>query len=142
MIDIGTGTGLPLKKFMETSTADRVLAIDINTSYVKTATERFKDDKRVEVRYMNFMDVDSDFKEKFDVIYFGFSFMLMPDKPLALKKAAQLLKPNGKIFLFLTLYNKKNSVVEFFKPKMRYITSIDFGETMYASEVYFILLDA
>ena len=135
MIDIGTGTGLPLKEFLKTSVADRVLAIDINESYIKTASKRFEDDKRVEVRLMNFMEVDKDFKEKFDVVYFGFSFMLMPDKPLALKKAAQLLKPNGKIFLFLTLYEKQNKIVEFFKPKMKYLTSVDFGPTMYNHEV-------
>ena len=135
MIDIGTGTGLPLKEFLKTSTAERVLAIDINESYVKTSTKRFADDKRVEVKYLNFMDVDQDFEEKFDVVYFGFSFMLMPDKPLALKKAAMLLKPGGRIFLFLTLYETKNSIVEFIKPKMKFLTSVDFGTTIYNHDV-------
>ena len=142
MLDIGTGTGLPLKEFMKISSASRVLAIDIDESYVKTATWRFIDDDRVEVQYMNFMDVDSGFQERFDVVYFGFSFMLMPDKPEALRKAAKLIKPNGKILLFLTLYDQPNKIVEFIKPKMKYFTSIDFGEAMYKTDMPKIFKDS
>lgn len=34
MVDIGTGTGKPLKSFMKTSKANRVAAIDINEAYI------------------------------------------------------------------------------------------------------------
>lgn len=135
MMDIGTGTGLPLKEFLKTSQAKRVLAIDIDESYVAKATERFKDDARVEVRYMNFMDAKGDFTEKFDVVFFGFSFMLMPDKILALQQATKLLSPNGRLFLILTLYDKKSGITEFLKPKIKYLTSIDFGESMYKADM-------
>ena len=135
LLDIGTGTGLPLKEFMKVSTASRVLAIDINQSYVKTAKKRFENDERVEVKYMNFMELEGIFEEKFDVVYFGFSFMLMPDKEEALRRAAKLMKPNGKILLFLTLYDKPNKFVELVKPKMKFVTSIDFGRTMYKREM-------
>lgn len=135
MMDIGTGTGLPLKEFLKSSKAKRVLAIDIDQSYVAKATERFKEDGRVEVRYMNFMDAKGDFTEKFDVVFFGFSFMLMPDKVLALQQASKLLSPNGRLLLVLTLYDKKSALTEFLKPKIKYLTSIDFGESMYKSEM-------
>lgn len=142
MIDIGTGTGLPLLEFLKGANAKRVLAIDINQSYVDRAKQRFANDKRVEVRFLDFMDADHEVTEKFDVVFFGFSFMLMPDKVKALKSAAKLLSPNGKIYLFLTLYDKPNPIGDFLKPKIKYLTSVDFGETMYVSDMPQIIKNA
>lgn len=33
--------------------------------------------------------------------------------------------------MFLTLYDKKSAIMDFIKPKMKYLTSIDFGPSMY-----------
>ena len=142
LIDIGTGTGLPLQHFLKTAKAKRVLAIDINEAYVRRATQRFANDKRVDVRLMDFMSLDKSFTEKFDVVFFGFSFMLMPDKELALRKAANLVKDGGKIILTLTLYDKKSAITEFIKPKIKYLTSVDFGDTMYKKDIPLLLRKA
>lgn len=81
MIDIGTGTGSPLQAFMKESSANRVLAIDINPAYVKKAKSLFKNDERVDVQLVNWLEyAEGEVKEKFDVVFFGFSFMLMPNK--------------------------------------------------------------
>ena len=135
MMEVDTATGLELEVFLKTSNVKRVLGIDIDETYVAKATERFKDDARVEVRLMDFMDAKGDFTEKFDVVYFGFSIMLMPEKVLALKQAANLLAPNGRLLMILTLYDKKSPIAEFLKPKIKYLTSIDFGETMYKTDM-------
>jgi hypothetical protein len=42
---------------------------------------------------------------------------------------------NGRIFLFLTLYDKKNKLSEFLKTRIKYVTSIDFGKAMTKTEV-------
>lgn len=81
MIDIGTGTGSPLKAFMGNSSASRVKAIDINEAYVRKAERLFKDDPRVDVELLDWMKyLERPKREMFDVVFFGFSFMLMPDK--------------------------------------------------------------
>lgn len=80
MIDIGTGPGTPLKSIMNQVNFERVLAIDINDDYISHCKDLFKDDDRVEVRKVDFMEADKVIDEKFDIIFFGFSFMLMPDK--------------------------------------------------------------
>ena len=135
MIDIGTGTGLPLLEFMKVSNAKRVLAVDIDQAYVKKAQARFKDSSVVEVKLLDFLKIDSEPKEKFDVVFFGFSIMVIPDKVEALQKASKLVSDKGVILVFLTLYDKKNAFFEFVKPKIKFLTSIDFGEAICVKDV-------
>ena len=61
--------------------------------------------------------------------------MLMPDKKKALEVARKMLNPGGKIYTFLTLYHKKNKFMEFIKPKISKLTSIEFGEVLYYKQV-------
>ena len=42
---------------------------------------------------------------------------------------------NGRIFLFLTLYDKKNQLSEYLKTRIKYVTSIDFGKAMTKTQV-------
>lgn len=85
MIDIGTGTGLPLFHFMkETKKVSKVLAIDIDPAYVQRATKTFESNDKVNVKNWNWMEIERKTDEKFDFIFFGFSFMLMEDKIKAL----------------------------------------------------------
>lgn len=142
MVDVGTGTGTPLKSILSKVEFERVLAVDINKGYLEKAKENFKNNPNVEVKYQNFMTMDKDTTEKFDIIFFGFSFMLMPDRVEALKIAKKLLKPNGKIYMFLTLYHKKNPLAEWIKPRMKYLFSIEFGEVVYYNQVSSILTAA
>lgn len=136
MIDIGTGTGTPLQSILGQVNFSRVLAIDINKQYIETATQKFATTDNVEVKEQDFLRFLEDGNtEKFDVVFFGMSFMLMPDRQKALDVARKVLKPGGRVYTFLTLYHKKNSIVEFIKPKMKYFTGVDFGSVMYYSQV-------
>lgn len=138
MIDIGTGTGTPLKAIIDDVKFERVLAVDIDTGYLERAKENFKDHPNVEVKYLDFMDAKKEITEKFDIVFFGFSFMLMNDREEALKIARGMLKPGGKIYLFLTLYEKKNPIIEWIKPKMKYVFSVEYGPVVYRKQVCLI----
>lgn len=61
--------------------------------------------------------------------------MLMPNKAKALEVARRVVKPGGRIYACLTLYEKKNNFVEWIKPKIKYLTSIDFGPVIYRTQV-------
>jgi tRNA A58 N-methylase Trm61 len=63
--------------------------------------------------------------------------MLMPNKDKALEVARKILKPGGKIYAFLTLYENKNRFIEWIKPKIVKFTSIEFGPVMYRKQVSF-----
>jgi ubiquinone/menaquinone biosynthesis C-methylase UbiE len=132
MIDIGTASGTCLKKIISLGNFERVLAIDIDKEYVKSATKLFEKNPNVEVKLQDFQTyLEEGNTERFDIVFFGFSFMLMPDKAKALEVARRIVKPGGKIYAFLTLYEKKNKFIEWVKPKIVKFTSIKFGPVMY-----------
>lgn len=142
MIDVGTGTGTPLKSILDKVNFEKVLAIDINRGYLEKARENFRNNLNVEVRYQDFMTIDKDVQEKYDVVFFGFSLMLLPDREEALRIAQRMLKPNGKIYMFLTLYHKKNKIVEWIKPRLKYVFSIEFGDVVYYDQLSDIIKNA
>lgn len=136
MLDIGTASGTCLKNIVDGANFEKVLAIDIDKRYVESATKLFESYPNVEVKYQNLLTYLEDGNtQKFDIVFFGFSFMLMPDRAKALEVARKIVKPGGKIYAFLTLYEKKSKFIEWAKPKMKMITSVDFGPVMYRTQV-------
>jgi len=135
-MDIGTGPGTCLNSILDKCNFSRVLAVDINKNYVASAKKLFSAKSHVEVRLLDFETYLEDGNtEKFDIVFFGFSFMLMPNKAKALEVARKVVKPGGRIYACLTLNEKKNNFVEWIKPKIKYLTSIDFGQVMYRTQV-------
>lgn len=56
------------------------MGIDINASYIKSCKKLFANYSNVDIREMNFYNLEANFSGTvFDVIIFGSSFMLMPD---------------------------------------------------------------
>ena len=55
---------------------------------------------------MDFYNIGTELKEKFDFIFFSFSFMLMPDQINAIQVAKNCLQKDGKIGFLLTLNQK------------------------------------
>ena len=88
---------------------------------------------------MNFYDVNSILKEKFNFILFSFSFMLMPDQIKAIQVAKEALNPDGRIGFILTLNKKENKLLEKIKPIIKKLTTIDFGSVVYERQFEEIL---
>jgi hypothetical protein len=76
----------------------------------------------------------------FDFVLFSMSFMLFEDQRLVLDRIHSWLKPSGQIVFFQTLFREKRRIVELIKPKLNYLTTIDFGQITYEHE-FFNLLD-
>lgn len=141
LLDIGVGTGTALNYIIpEIPNKIQILGVDIDENYVTTCKNLFKTNRNVEIRLKNFLKMDDESnKETFDIILFSSSFMLMPDKDLALEIAKKLLKKNGKIYFILTLFERKKKIVEKFKPLLKYILTIDFGEALTETQFFEIL---
>jgi trans-aconitate methyltransferase len=88
VLDIGTATGGPLSTIVDCFQQARVLGIDYNQHYVPACRKLFQDKPNVEIRHMNFYDLEKEEPETlFDVIIFGSSFMILPDQAKALEIA-------------------------------------------------------
>jgi ubiquinone/menaquinone biosynthesis C-methylase UbiE len=113
--------------------------VDIDLDYINRANyliDYYKMGTTVKV----FHESIYDFQEKgFDAGYFSGSFMLMPDPEKALKHVISLLKPGSKIYFTQTFEKKKSVVMEYMKPLLQYITTIDFGQVTYEPDFMKVL---
>ena len=59
MLDIGCGTGAPLKAISGQikQIKDKIVGIDMNESYIKNALKLFQGDDQVSIFNMNFYDI-------------------------------------------------------------------------------------
>jgi ubiquinone/menaquinone biosynthesis C-methylase UbiE len=136
VLDVGVGTGLPLHAIANQMTKTKIVGIDIDSNYISKAKTLFASTPHVEIREQNFYELASS-NDKYDLIVFSSSFMLMPDRKRALDTAKQLLNKNGRIIFLLTLYENKPryKIIEKIKPCLKYYTTVDFGTLVYETEL-------
>jgi alpha-N-acetylglucosaminidase len=60
--------------------------------------------------------------------------MLFKDKQLVLDRIKDYIKPGGKIVFFQTMFKERFRFMEFIKPKLKYVTTIDFGNITYEKD--------
>jgi len=70
----------------------------------------------------------------FDVILFSMSFMLLRDPRLVLRRIRPWLSTNGQVVFVQTMFSKASRFLEVVKPRLKYVTSIDFGRVIYAQD--------
>ena len=90
---------------------------------------------------MSFYDVESLTKGLYDIVFFSFSFMLMPDRKQALTVAKRITKEDGRVAFMLTLNRSRNAFFERLKPLIKRLTTIDFGQVVYEND-FMELLEA
>lgn len=132
MMDVGIGTGSPLKAISGMLPSElKVVGVDINHAYVEACKEKFSDDPRMEIHELSFYDVERLGKRLYDIVFFSFSFMLMPDRKQALELAKRITNEDGRIIFMLTLNRSRNALFERLKPLIKRLTTVDFGQVVY-----------
>ena len=137
ILDVGVGTGTALNYVIsEIPKNVKIDGVDIDEHYVLTCQKLFENKSNVTIILKDFYDLEENYSKKYDLILFTSSFMLLPDKDKALQVAKKLLKKNGKIYFILTLVETRKSLIEIFKPLLKYVLTVDFGEAL--TETQFI----
>eukprot|EP00825_Cyclidium_porcatum_P047818 TRINITY_DN7845_c0_g2_i2.p2 TRINITY_DN7845_c0_g2~~TRINITY_DN7845_c0_g2_i2.p2 ORF type:complete len:124 (-),score=23.37 TRINITY_DN7845_c0_g2_i2:235-606(-) len=75
--------------------------------------------------------------DKYDVIIFSSSFMILPYREKALEIAKAHLNKNGRIFFLMTLFKTKGlkqKMLSYLKPYLKYLTTIEFGQITYEND--------
>jgi alpha-N-acetylglucosaminidase len=144
ILDIGIGNGEMLKTFhpLIRSKHLSITGIDINKVYLKNCKRLIK--KYHLQDYLTIYNEPIEFfsppnNEFYDFVLFSMSFMLFNDQPLILDKVKDCIHPDGEIVFFQTMFKKKSWLLDFIKPKLRYLTTIDFGKTTYENEFFALL---
>lgn len=140
-LDVGSGTGAPLQAIVSQlkQSYDKIVGVDMNHAYTLQSQKRFADDKTVSIYEMNFYNIGDNLKRKFNMIFFSFSFMLMPDQVKAINVAKQSLAKDGKISFIMTINQSENLLLMKIKPLIYRLTSIDFGNVTYQKQFEEIL---
>lgn len=145
ILDVGIGNGIMIEDYHHLIKHKKlkITGIDINKNYLTYCDyliSAYKLRNYMEIHHETIETYEPMNKECFDFILFSMSFMLLKDQPLVLDRVKGWLKPGGEIIFFQTMYKEKLPFVEFIKPKLKYVTTVDFGKATY-EEDFFILLD-
>lgn len=61
--------------------------------------------------------------------------MILPNPVDALNHVKSMLVPNGKIYITQTIETNRTLLVQLFKPLLKYISTIDFGNVTYEDDL-------
>jgi SAM-dependent methyltransferase len=133
LLDVGVGTAGALAANAETVRRKglRITGIDIDADYIDRAQRRLEEEAlcaHAEVRLESVYDHSGG---PYDAAYFSASLMLLPEPERALRHCATLLNPGGRLYFTQTIQLRPSRGMEWLKPMLKRLTSIDFGRVTY-----------
>lgn len=148
-VGIGTATSLIANRDIIVSKQMTVTGVDYDLAYVRSAQANVAAcggslQDVVKVEQADIHDYNRSHKEKFDIIYFSGSFMIIPRQAEALRHCVQMLRspvprvPDGCNIFFTQTFEKRTFVGLYVTPLvkrvLRAVTTIDFGEVTYEDD--------
>jgi SAM-dependent methyltransferase len=138
-VGIGTGTALLANASCLRAKCITVVGVDYDQSYVEKCRTLVAQNglaSQVTCICCSFYDFKPPDGLLFDHVYFSGSFMILPDRPRAVRKAVEMLvdREDGRLYFTQTFELRKNSILEWIKPAMTYLTTIDFGNVTYVED--------
>lgn len=144
ILDVGIGNGVMMKNYhpLIRYKGLKITGIDINKSYLKhcdSLIKTYRLENYVEIYREPVEAYEPPEKEYFDFILFSMSFMLFNDQKFVLDRIKDWLKPHGEVVFFQTMFKKRSKLIEIIKPKLKYVTTIDFGRVTYEEDFFDLL---
>jgi len=137
LLDVGIGTAGALLANAELVERKglRVTGIDIDPDYIERARRRLQGSplaRRAEARLESVYEHHGG---PYDSVYFSGSFMLLPEPEQALRHCSALLTDKGSLYFTQTIQLQPNRWMEIVKPRLKRLTSIEFGRVTYEHEL-------
>ena len=144
ILDVGIGNGMMMKNYHDVIKTKRlrITGVDIDQTYLKYCGGLIQDYQLgdyIEIHQNCIEHFEPREKAYFDFVLFSMSFMLLNDQRLVLERIKDWLKPDGEIIFFQTIYKETFPVMEIVKPRLKYVTTIDFGTVTYEKAFYALL---
>ncbi len=144
ILDVGIGNGAMVKNYhpLIKSKGLKITGIDINQSYINHCyrlIETYQLEDYIEIHHEPVETYEPPQRNFFDFILFSMSFMLFDDQKLVLDRIKDWLKPGGEVIFFQTMFKEKIRFIEFIKPKLKYVTTIDFGNVTYEKDFFALM---
>jgi SAM-dependent methyltransferase len=137
LLDVGIGTGgaLLANAGLVERKGLRVTGIDIDPDYIERARRRLQGSALATRAEVHLECVYDHHGGPYDAVYFSGSFMLLPKPEQALRHCAALLTEKGSLYLTQTIQLQPNRWMEIVKPRLKRLTSIEFGRVTYEHEL-------
>jgi ubiquinone/menaquinone biosynthesis C-methylase UbiE len=144
ILDVGIGNGIMMKKFhpLIREKGLHIVGIDINRSYLNQCNgliETYQLENQIEIFHAPVETYEPPSRGCFDFVLFSMSFMLFADQRMVLDRIKHWLRPGGEIVFFQTIFRERLKILEFIKPKLKYLTTIDFGQVTYEDDFFNLL---
>jgi alpha-N-acetylglucosaminidase len=144
LLDVGIGNGIMLESFHPLIKAKRlkITGIDIDANYLKHCEELIRKHQladSIDVCHAAAESYSPPQKGCFDTVLFCLSFMLLRDQRAVLQRARDWLKPGGQLIFAQAIFRKRSRLVDLVKPKLKYLTMIDFGRAIYERDFFALL---
>ena len=145
ILDVGIGNGIMLRDYHRLIKSKNlsIVGIDINKDYLDHCKGLIRScslEDHIRIHNTPVERYQPPERGYFDFILFSMSFMLFRDQELVLDRIRDWLRPGGKILFFQTMFHDRSLFMEFVKPKLKYVTTVDFGRVTY-DEGFFNLLE-
>lgn len=136
VLDVGVGPGAALAAHAEVLRRRdmRVVALDVDPDYVARARARIRDAGLADRVTIQLEDVGRHQGGPYDAVYFSASFMLLDDPDTALAHVRGLLAPHGLVLFTQTFEHGPSRFVEWLKPRLAHVTTIEFGRVTYRED--------
>lgn len=144
ILDVGIGNGIMIETFhsLIKSKTLKITGIDIDDDYLRHCRRlirKYQLDDYIEVYHGSVESYDPVKARCFDFVLFSMSFMLLSDQQLVLDRIKNWLKPGGEIVFVQTMYKERSRLLDIIKPKLKYLTTIDFGKATYERDFFALL---
>ncbi|MCL5283012.1 MAG: class I SAM-dependent methyltransferase [Planctomycetes bacterium] len=144
LLDVGIGNGIMLESLHPLIKAKklRITGIDIDANYLKHCEELIRKHQltdSIDVCHAAAEGYCPPQKGCFDTVLFNLSFMLLRDQRAVLQRARDWLKPGGQLIFAQAIFRKRSRLVDLVKPKLKYLTTIDFGRAIYEKDFFALL---
>ncbi len=145
ILDVGIGNGIMIERFHTLIRAKhlRITGIDIDRAYLRHCRRlirRYGLDECIEAHEGAVERYEPGPPGRFDFVLFSMSFMLLSDPQAVLRRVRRWLTPQGRIVFAQAMYRRRSRFMDIVKPKLKYVTAVDFGRVTYERDFFTLLL--
>lgn len=139
ILDVGIGNGTMIHDFHPVIREKglEINGIDINRHYLSQCGDlirKYRMENHIRIYHQAVEQFRPPAPRCYDFILFSMSFMLFQDQQAVLDRVLEWLKPDGCLVFFQTVFWDHSRLLDFLKPKLVYLTTVDFGTVVYGDE--------
>jgi ubiquinone/menaquinone biosynthesis C-methylase UbiE len=147
ILDVGIGNGLMIEAFHALIRVKElhITGLDIDEGYLRhcrSLIRKYRLEDCMEVHQGSVETHDFGNQGCFDFVFFSMSFMLLNDQRAVLRRVRDWLKPGGEVVFVQAMFKKKSHLADLVKPKLKYVTTVDFGRATYEGEFFALLRES